>query len=214
MVAKLTERAAEYAEAQAIRFDRSSDSMESEDSRTFPTGQAETVGNFLLAHSLEKSDKSAMASVDKIRLRLREAMKARGDSPIAVARDLHVGRDYIRDFLEGKKASLKTDVALALAEKYSLDIRELIPTREAAEIRRGARIHFYITEHMEDHGWDDEKLAGRMDTDAETVAKWRANPQDWQIPAFLHAFGMDDVSELARPPESRKPKKHQERKRA
>lgn len=137
IVATLTERAAPYADAHAMRFDRISDSMESEASRTFPTVQAEKVGNFPLAHSPEKSDKSAMPTVDHIRRTIAHAMEKIGEGPITVALDLELERNYLRDFLEGKKNSLKAEVSFALSERYSIPIKELIVSKEKRIRRTG-----------------------------------------------------------------------------
>jgi len=136
IVAKLMERAAPYADAHAMRFDRISDSMESEASRTFPTTQAGKVGNFPLAHSVEKSDKSAVPTIDQIRRTITFAMDRAGEGPVTVALDLGRERNYLRDFLEGKKDSLKVEVILALHERYGIPINELIVTKEAKEKRR------------------------------------------------------------------------------
>lgn len=145
-----------------------------------------------------------MPSVDEIRQTIRKALKAAGHSPIAVAKDLGRGRDYIRDFLDRKKNSLDAEIMFALAERYSININDLMVTRPVPQIRKGARPHLYVAEHMDARGFDAKDMADRMDgISAPTVNKWRANPgklEDWQVAAILHALDMADIAELARPP--------------
>ena len=136
-VVKLSERAAAYAEAQAMRFERSSVSIAKQHSRSFPTAQEKLVGNFQLAIPAEKSDKSAMATVDQIRRTIAAAMEKVGEGPVSVAIDLGLERNHLRDFMEGKKQSLKTEVMLLISERYSIPFKDLIVTKEKA-IRRSA----------------------------------------------------------------------------
>jgi len=136
-VAKLTDRADAYAEAQAMRFDRSSVSMTTQDSRKIPTAQAKSVGNFRLAEISDPSDKSAMPSVDQIRRKIQKAMDDAGEGPVTVALALDLERNYIRDFLVGDKRSLKTEVMLLLSERYSIPFKELVVTKEKA-LKRAA----------------------------------------------------------------------------
>lgn len=205
IVERLTEREAAYADAQAKRLDRSSVSMTAEDSRKIPTAQAKSVGNFLLAQMIGKSDKSAMATVDQIRRTIRQALTNAGDSPIWLAKELERGRDYIRDFLEEKKASLDMEVFIAISERYNIPIKDLTPTKDRpTAIRKGTRPHFYLSQHMESRGLDDHAMAGRMDgITPEAVGKWRSDPsklQDWQVAAILHALGLEDETALTRLP--------------
>lgn len=137
-VAKLTERAAEYADAHAMRFERSSVSMTGENGRNFPTLQENSVGNFRLAPTSVKSDKSAMPTIDQIRGRIEKAMADRGEGPVAVAVDLELERNHIRDFLEGKKQSLKTEVMMALSERYGIPFNDLVLRKEKKHRRRAA----------------------------------------------------------------------------
>jgi hypothetical protein len=203
-VAKLTERAEAYAEAQAMRFDLSSDSMTSEISRNFPTSQALYVGNIPLAQVSEKSDKSAMANVDEIRQKVRDLIKEADSGAVAIAKELGLPRTDIHDFLRGKKRKLSLQAATALADRFDLPVKEFISSPEPITIHKGGRFHIYLAEHMEARGLDDEAMSHRMDgIPASTVANWRSQPkklEDWQISAILHAFGIDDVAELARLP--------------
>lgn len=137
-VATLTERAEQYAEAQAMRFERSSDSIDAQHSRKIPTTQAVSVGKFRLAESPQQSDKSAMGTVDQIRQRLERAMKAKGEGPVAAAVGMGLERNCIRDFLTGKKQSLKTEVMLSLSERYRIPFKELVITKEKPQSRRAA----------------------------------------------------------------------------
>lgn len=164
-----------------------------------------SVGKFLLAEMVGKSDKSAMATVDQIRRTIRLAFTNAGHSAIQVAKELGRGRDYIRDFLKGKKASLDIEVFVALSERYDIPLKDLTPKKEQpTAIRKGARPHLYLAQHMESRGLDDQAMASRMDgISPETVAKWRANPsklQEWQVGAILHALGLEDAAALTRLP--------------
>ncbi len=130
-VAKLTERAAAYADAHAMRFERSSDSMGADDSRKIPTLQAQSVGNFRLAGETDKSDKSAtMSSVDEVRQRIMQALARSGDSPITLALDWNFERNHLRDFLEDRKGSLKPEILVLLSERYGIPLQQLIITRQ------------------------------------------------------------------------------------
>jgi transcriptional regulator with XRE-family HTH domain len=142
-VVKLMPRSPAYADAQAKRLDRSSDSMDVDNSRTFPTLQAEKVGIFQLDAVREKSDKSAMTTVDQIRQRIRAAMEKAGDGPVALAEELklseelEIDRNYIRDFLEGKKSSMKPEILMLISERYNIPFKELLVKKEK-QIRRRA----------------------------------------------------------------------------
>ena len=126
----LTERAEAYAEAQAMRFDRSSVSMAAEDSRKIPTVQANSVGNFRLAENSDKSDKSAMSTVDEVRHRLDQAFARTGDSPITLALKWDLERNHLREFLIGKKQSLKHEVIEMLSEHFDIPLDLLIIRRQ------------------------------------------------------------------------------------
>jgi transcriptional regulator with XRE-family HTH domain len=148
-----------------------------------------------------------MTDVDEIRRKLGSALKARGVGAVALATRLGLDRTYISDFVRGKKRSLGAAETSAIAEALELPLRELTPDLEkVATIRKGARPHLYISEHMEDRGLDDEAMSRRTDgIPAEMIAKWRSNPaklQDWQVAALLHALDMDEA-ELTRLPAKR-----------
>lgn len=108
-----------------------------DDSRNFPTSQANSVGNFRLAQPLEKSDKSAVPTVDQIRNIITKALEKKGVGAITAALDLGYERNHIREFLIGKKQSLKTEVALALSEYLDIDFKDLIVTKEKRQRRTG-----------------------------------------------------------------------------
>lgn len=130
IVARLTERAAAYADAHAMRLDRSSDSMEADHSRKIPTLQA-PVGKFRLAANNDKSDKSAvMSSVDEVRNRVRQAIERAGDAPITLALEWNFERNHLRDFLDGRKDSLKAEVLQLLSERYDIPLSQLIIKRQ------------------------------------------------------------------------------------
>ena len=130
IVDKLTERASAYAEAQASKFERSSVSMGKKNSRKIPTSQELSVGNFRLAQPAEKSDKSAMPTLDQIRHTIAKALDKRGQGAVTVAQEMGLERNYIRDFLKGDKNSIKTEVALALSEYLDIPFKDLVISKE------------------------------------------------------------------------------------
>lgn len=70
------------------------------------------------------------------------------------------------------------------------------------KIRKGARLHYYIKEHMDRLGVSDEQMAGRLGIGRETVWKRyteqrRLDPG--KVAAFADALGMH-TSELLYPP--------------
>ena len=113
-----------------MRFDRSSVSMATDDSRKIPTVQAKSVGNFRLAENSDTSDKSAMSSVEEVRTRIQQAFDRSGDSPITVALEWEFERNHIRDFLERKKDSLKPEVLQNLSDRYGIPLGMLIIKRQ------------------------------------------------------------------------------------
>lgn len=111
--------------------------MALEDSRKIPTSQAKSVGNFRLAQMPEKSDKSAVPTVDQIRGIIQKALDKKGVGPVTAALDLGYERNHIREFLIGKKESLKTEVSIAIAEYLEIDFKDLIVTKEKRQRRVG-----------------------------------------------------------------------------
>lgn len=72
----------------------------------------------------------------------------------------------------------------------------------ATRIRRGARLHYYIKEHMERLGVSDEAMAGRIGTTRETVWKRYSEQQrltPGKVAEFADALDMHP-SELLFPP--------------
>lgn len=72
------------------------------------------------------------------------------------------------------------------------------------KIRKGARAHLYIKEHMDKLGVSDEMMAGRLGVARETV--WRRyseqnrlNPA--KIAEFANALGFEEVTPLYFPPD-------------
>lgn len=125
-VANVTDRPSEYAKAQARKCELNSSSMVVEHSRNFPTTQEFFVGKFRLAESADLSDISAMATPDQVRHTLRLAMARKGEGPVTVALELGQERNYISDFLDGRKQSLKTEVTLALVKRYRIPLKDLL----------------------------------------------------------------------------------------
>lgn len=150
-----------------------------------------------------------MAAVDQIRRTIRLALASADESAIVVAKALELERNYLRDFLKGKKASLNLKASIGLSERYGIPLADLTPTKEVPTIRKGARVHLYITEHMEARGLDDHKMASRIDgISPNAIAKWRDEPtklQEWQVSAVLQALDLDDVADLAKRPAPAKP---------
>jgi hypothetical protein len=136
-VAMLTERAEAYVEAQAMRFDRSSVSITEENSRKIPTLQAKSVGKFRLEENSDLSDKSAMPNLAQVRAKLQELFDRPGESPITLALKWGLERNHIREFLIGKKDSLKHDVMLDLSEYFEVPIEDLT-IRRAKKKRKAA----------------------------------------------------------------------------
>lgn len=79
-----------------------------------------------------------MPTVDQIRRTITGAMDEAKEGPITAALELNLERNYLRDFLDGKKRSLKVEVIFALASRYDLSINDLIITKEKPAKRRAA----------------------------------------------------------------------------
>ena len=158
-----------------------------------------------------------MPKAEDIRAFIRAELAGHETGSIAIVEEMrrlgltNVNRTHLADFLRGKKNSLNFDFAKVFADFLSLDVDQLraIKPLPVPAIRKGARPHLYVAEHMEDKGLDDETMANRMDgIHSDTVAKWRADPSklaDWQVAAILHALDMAEA-ELSRPPARRKPR--------
>lgn len=130
IVAKLTERASAYADAQVMRFERNSPSIGAHNSRKIPTTQALSVGNFRLAEISDLADKSAIVpTVDQIRKTVRTALEKAGVGPVEAAVDMRIERNYLRDFLDGRKNSIKAEIMIGLSERYGIPFEELLSKR-------------------------------------------------------------------------------------
>jgi hypothetical protein len=68
-------------------------------------------------------------------LLLDEVLEKAGKGPVAVAEAMGVERNYIRDFLQGKKSSLRTEVMLDLSERFGIPFKDLVVTRKKAKSR-------------------------------------------------------------------------------
>jgi hypothetical protein len=201
-----------------MRFDRSSDSMATNDSGKLPTLQADSVGNIPLVAKVGKSDKSDMPTADQVRQTIRRALDERAKplGPIEVIAEMKKtkryrdwDRVYLSDFLKEKpkKQSLDQEFREDLADFLGIDaelLRITKPRKLPEAIRGGTAPRLYVSEHMEDRGLDDKRMSDRIDgVDAATVARWRSDPSkllDWQVRAILHALNIDDVAVLAHPP--------------
>ena len=78
-----------------------------------------------------------MATVDEIRQTIALAMQRKNEGPVEAALDMGLERNHLRDFLEGRKQSLKTEIMLAIAERYSIPFKDLIITKQRV-VRRTA----------------------------------------------------------------------------
>jgi hypothetical protein len=103
--------------------------MTADNSRKIPTLQANSVGKFRLAENSGSSDKSAMSTVEEVRNRLQRAFEGSGQSPITLALEWGLERNHIREFLRGKKDSLKYEVIESLAEHFGIPLNLLIIRR-------------------------------------------------------------------------------------
>jgi hypothetical protein len=79
-----------------------------------------------------------MSTVDEVRHRIQQAFTKTGDSPITVAQDWGYERNHIREFLIGKKESLKTEVLLLISEKYGIPFNMLVIKRQRKKRKTAA----------------------------------------------------------------------------
>jgi hypothetical protein len=161
-------------------------------------------------------DKSTMPTAAEVRATIRRALAEKQLGEITIVSRLKneglitVDRTYLRDFLIDKKQSLGPDFIDVLADFLGLEPKQLRVSKgiPLPAIRKGAKPHLYIAEHMEKHGLDDHTMASRMDgITPEAVEKWRTDPskmQEWQIAAVLHALGEEDPAALTKLPAKRK----------
>jgi len=71
-----------------------------------------------------------MSTVDEVRHRVSQAFAKSGDSPITVALEWELERNHIREFLIGKKESLKPEVLQLLSDRYGIPFNLLIIKRQ------------------------------------------------------------------------------------
>jgi hypothetical protein len=121
-----------------MRFDRSSVSITADNSRNIPTSQGISVGKFRLVENSDLSDKSAMSTLQEVRHRIQQAFDGSEESPITVALEWELERNHIRDFLDGKKDSLKSEVLLMLSERYGIPLSMLIIKRQRKKRKTAA----------------------------------------------------------------------------
>lgn len=70
-----------------------------------------------------------MSTVDEVRSRLQRAFQGSEESPITLALKWDLERNHIREFLKGKKNSLKHEVIENLSEHFGIPIDLLIIRR-------------------------------------------------------------------------------------
>lgn len=78
-----------------------------------------------------------MPTVDQIRQTIRRGMERAGEGAVTLAVQLDQERNYVRDFLAGDKNSMKTEVMLAISERYGIPFKDLIVTKARA-LRKSA----------------------------------------------------------------------------
>jgi plasmid maintenance system antidote protein VapI len=78
-----------------------------------------------------------MPTVDQVRRTVARALEKAGEGPVELAGALGIERNYIRDFLEGRKDSLRTEVMLDLSERFGIPFKDLVVTGEKVK-KRGA----------------------------------------------------------------------------
>ena len=76
-----------------------------------------------------------MPTVDQVRQTVARALEKAGEGPVAVAEAMDIERNYIRDFLQGKKNSLRTEVMLDLSERFGIPFKDLVVTRKKVKSR-------------------------------------------------------------------------------
>ena len=125
-VVRLRSRADANADAHAMRFERSSFSINEDNSRSFPTVK-DKVGNIQLVDYSDLSDKSAMREVDRIRQRIQKALDKADISPFTLARELGWDRHHLAEYLKGKKDSLKAEKLMQISERLGIPFNDLLP---------------------------------------------------------------------------------------
>jgi len=109
-----------------MRFERSSFSINEDNSRSFPTVK-DKVGNIQLVDYSDLSDKSAMREVDRIRQRIQKALDKADISPFTLARELGWDRHHLAEYLKGKKDSLKAEKLMQISERLGIPFNDLLP---------------------------------------------------------------------------------------
>ncbi|QDM26973.1 LexA family transcriptional regulator [Tardiphaga sp. vice304] len=95
-------------------------------SRNFPIRTAQTVGNIPFAFGKPKSDKSVMEN-NELRQRIRNRLTQLDLGAVEAAKSVNgLERNYLRDFLEGKKASFSSAKQPLVAEALRWTVEELI----------------------------------------------------------------------------------------
>lgn len=58
------------------------------------------------------------------------ALVAAQKGPVEAAIEMGLERNYLRDFLEGKKRSLKIEVTMQISETFGIPFKQLVPSKE------------------------------------------------------------------------------------
>jgi transcriptional regulator with XRE-family HTH domain len=76
-----------------------------------------------------------MPTLDQVRQTVARALEKAGEGPVEVAGAMGIERNYIRDFLQGRKSSLRADVMLDLSERFGIPFKDLVVTRKKPKSR-------------------------------------------------------------------------------
>jgi hypothetical protein len=68
-----------------------------------------------------------MKEVDRIRWRITLAIESAGFGAISAAEEMGWPRDHLRDYLEGRKDSLKVQKLMQISERFGIPFQDLIP---------------------------------------------------------------------------------------
>ena len=71
-----------------------------------------------------------MPSVDQIRNIISKALERKGTGAVAAAVELEWERNYLRDFLQGDKDSLKAEKLLELSEYLDVPFKDLLISKD------------------------------------------------------------------------------------
>lgn len=71
-----------------------------------------------------------MSTTAEVRHRIQQALDRAGDGPVTLALEWEMERNHLRDFLLGRKESLKPEVLQLISERYGIPLSMLIIKRQ------------------------------------------------------------------------------------